>query len=296
MKELSIMQRRIFPIVNAALLFFIASTCVWNVRSQTTPKSVKNSTGMEFVRIPSGSFMMGSSTSEVGRNADEVQRRAAISYEFYLGKYEITIGEWKKLMGDLPEGMKTGLDAKFKKSDKQPVVRVSWNDAKQFIQKLNSRNDGFSYRLPSEAEWEYAARAGTTTPFGIGDGKNLSSSQANFDGGSPYGNAAKGKNLASTTNVGSYRPNKWGLYDMHGNASEWVEDVWSDGRKGLPVDGSANLTLGDVNQRVIRGGSWSDGGDGLRSADHFFSPPANRSTEQGFRVVAIRKPVTIKMK
>jgi formylglycine-generating enzyme required for sulfatase activity len=259
-------------------------------------KGIKNSIGIEFVRIPTGSFMMGSPASETGRNPDEMQRRVTITYEFYMGKHEVTIGQWKSLMGDLPDGMKAGLDAKFKASDKQPVLRVSWNDAKEFIGKLNSQNDGFSYRLPSEAEWEYAARAGTKTAFGIANGKNVSSSQANFDGSRPYGKGPKGKYLERTTNVGTYRPNKWGLYDMHGNVSEWVEDIWQGDRKDLPTDGSANLTRGDASQRVLRGGSWSDGGEGIRSADHFFSPPANRGTERGFRLVASRKPVTIKMK
>jgi formylglycine-generating enzyme required for sulfatase activity len=305
------MRRRTFYLVTITLLFFGANLFVWNVQSQTTLSpsvltptptpitkgtKMKNSIGMEFVRIPSGSFMMGSPTGEAGRNPDEAQRRVTINYEFYIGKYEVTIGEWKRLMGDLPEAMKTGLDARFKKSDKQPVLRVSWNDAKEFIRKLNSQNDRFVYRLPSEAEWEYAARAGTTTPFGIGDGNNVSSSQANFDGDRPYGNASKGKSLGRTTDVGSYQPNKWGIFDMHGNAREWVEDIWQDNYKDLPVDGSANLTRGDSSQRVLRGGSWSDRGDGCRSADHFFSPPANRGTEQGFRLVASRKPVNIKMK
>jgi len=297
--------------VTITLLFFGANLFVWNIQSQTTPflpvlkptptptrngREMKNSIGMKFARIPSGSFMMGSPTGEAGRNADEAQRRITINYEFYMGKYEVTIGEWKRLMGDLPEAMKTGLDARFKKSDKQPVLRVSWNDAKEFIRKLNSQNDRFVYRLPSEAEWEYAARAGTTTPFGIGDGNNVSSSQANFAGNAPYGNASKGKDLWQTTNVGSYRPNKWGLYDMHGNVSEWVEDIWQDNARDLPVDGSANLSRGDASQRVTRGGSWGDQGAGCRSAFHFFSPPANRGTDQGFRVAASPKPVTIKMK
>jgi len=290
------MRRRISFIVNSTLLLLVASICVWNVRSQTTPKSVKNSMGMEFVRVPSGSFTMGSPASESGRSSDEVQRRVTIGYEFYLGKHEVTIAHWKKLMGDLPEGMKTGLDAKFLTSEKQPVVRISWNDAKGFIDKLNSQNDGYTYRLPSEAEWEYASRAGNATPFGLGDGSSLSSSQANFDGTRPYGKGSKGKYLERTTSVGSYKPNAWGLYDMHGNVSEWVEDIWSDGQTGLPTDGSANLTRGDASQRIQRGGSWNDGGEGLRSADHFFSPPANRSTYTGFRLVAGRKPVTIKMK
>jgi len=305
------MRRRTFYLVTITLLFFGANLFVCNIQSQTTPflpvlkptptptkkgREMKNSIGMKFARIPSGSFMMGSPTGEAGRNADEAQRRVTINYEFYMGKYEVTIGEWKKVMGDLPEGMKTRLEAKFKENDKQPVVRVSWNDAKEFIRKLNSQNDGYNYRLPSEAEWEYAARAGTTTPFGIGDGNNVSSSQANFDGNRPYGNASKGKSLGRTTDVGSYQPNKWGIFDMHGNVSEWVEDIWKDNSTGLPVDGSANLTRGDSSQRVLRGGSWSDRGDGCRSADHFFSPPANRGTEQGFRLVASRKPVNIKMK
>lgn len=224
---------------------------------------------IEFVKIPSGSFMMG---SENGRDNEKPIRRVTISYEFYMGKYQVTIGEWKKIMGDIPEGMKT-LDNKFKESDYQPVVEVSWYDAQEFIKKLNAKNDGYEYRLPSEAEWEYAARAGTTTEFAFGD--SLSSNQANFNGDSPYGNAPKGKHLGKTTEVGSYQPNAWGLYDMHGNVWEWCQDWYGDYPSGANPTGF----------RVQRGGSWYNSGSVLRSAFRGSHAPLYRYNDLGFRLI-----------
>jgi formylglycine-generating enzyme required for sulfatase activity len=246
--------------------------------TSSSRETLKNSIGMEFVKIPAGSFMMGSPTSEKDRNEDEgPQRRVTINYEFYMGKYEVTQEEYEEVMGTNPSN--------FKNCPRCPIEQVSWDDAKSFIQKLNAKNDGYEYRLPSEAEWEYAARGGTTTPFGIGNGNSLSSEQANFDGDYPYGNAPQGKYLGKTTPVGSYQPNAFGLYDMHGNVWEWVEDIWKDNYSGLSVDGSANVSVGDSSLRVLRGGSWNFVGLLLRSAFRNRYAPATRYSNFGFRLV-----------
>ncbi len=243
-------------------------------------KEFKNSIGMEFVKIPSGSFIMG---SEKGTINEKPVHKVTINYEFYLGKYEVTIGEWKKVMGDIQAELKSA-DGKFRESDYQPIMYVSWNDAQEFIKKLNAKNDGYEYRLPSEAEWEYAARAGTTTEFAYG--MELHRDQANFV--SPD---AKGKFLEKTVEVGSYQPNAWGLYDMHGNVWEWVEDLYSTSYnfRSLPTDGSANTSVGDSNYRVLRGGAWSSLSLACRSAHRWGLDPTFRYTTYGvggFRLVA----------
>jgi formylglycine-generating enzyme required for sulfatase activity len=234
-----------------------------------------NSIGMELVYIPAGEFMMGSNAYD----SEKPIRRVTIAEGFWMGKYEVTQGQWRSVMGNNPSHFSNcGADC--------PVEQVSWNDTKEFISRLNARNDGFVYSLPTEAQWEYAARAGTTTAFAFGD--SLSSTQANFDGNYPYGNAPKGPYLERTTKVGSYKPNAWGLYDMHGNVWEWVEDIYkSDGYGGLPTDGSANVTRGDSSFRVLRGGSWFNLGDDARSAYRGGSSPTGRDlNDLGFRVVA----------
>jgi len=238
-----------------------------------------NDIGMQMIWIPSGSFMMGSPPSQAERDSDEgPQRLVTIAKGFWMGRYEVTQGQYEAVMGTNPSNFKNcGNDC--------PVERVSWNDAKEFISRLNARNDGFVYSLPSEAEWEYAARAGTTTATAFGD--SLSSTQANFDGNYPYGNAPKGPNLGRTVKVGSYRPNAWGLYDMHGNVWEWAEDIYQDSYTGLPTDGSANTLRGDSSGRVLRGGSWVFNGDSSRSASRLGNNPTIRYNYfLGFRVVA----------
>jgi len=261
---------------------------------------ITNDIGMEFSWIPSGNFMMGSTDEQVEEawrecrrfsyceredfEAQQPQRFVKIARGFWMGKYEVTQGQYEAVMGTNPSNFATcGNDC--------PVERVSWNEAKEFISKLNARSDGFVYSLPSEAEWEYAARAGTTTAFAFGN--SLSSTQANFNGNYPYGDARNGPYLASPTTVGSYDANAWGLYDMHGNVWEWVEDIYNkDGYTGLPTDGSANTKIGDSSRRVLRGGSWSDDGYLTRSAHRYRYVPPYWYVDPGyfgFRVVARAK-------
>jgi len=240
-----------------------------------------NNFGMDLIWISPGSFMMGSPYSEPNRALDEgPQRVVTISEGFWMGKYEVTQGQYEEVMGTNPSHFKTcGKDC--------PVETVSWNDAKEFIKRLNDRNDGFVYALPTEAEWEYAARAGTTTAFAFGD--SLSSTEANFNGKYPFGNASEGPNLKSATKVGSYKPNEWGLHDMHGNVWEWVEDIYQNSYRELPMDGSANTTTGDRSLRVLRGGSWLGIGNLTRSAYRNWSYPTLRLSNIGFRVVVRAK-------
>jgi formylglycine-generating enzyme required for sulfatase activity len=247
-------------------------------------KQITNSIGMEFVMVPAGSFMMG---SDKGNVDERPIHKVTLDYDFYIGKYEITIGQWKKVMGEMPDELKKA-NPKFRESDNQPVIYVTWNDAKEFIARLNARNDGFEYRLPSEAEWEYACRAGTKTEFAFGNSLGLG--RANYNDDYPYPNEVKGKNLERTVEVGSYEPNAWGLYNMHGNVWEWVEDVYADNYNSpeLPVDGSPNLAVGDTKVRVLRGGSWLDvGSSSLRSAIRLNLSSASRyGGGAGFRLIA----------
>jgi len=245
---------------------------------ETDDDTMKNDIGMEFSWIPAGSFMMGSPASESYRDSNEgPQRLVTIAQGFWMGRHQVTQGQYEAVMGaNLSHFETCGKDC--------PVENVSWEDAKVFISRLNAHNDGFVYSLPTEAEWEYAARAGTTTAFAFGN--SLSSTQANFNGNYPYGNAPKGPFLERTTKVGSYDANAWGLYDMHGNVMEWVEDIYQDSYTGLPTDGSANTTRGDTSLRVLRGGSWRYRGYFSRSAFRESDSPEGRYRSNGFRVVA----------
>jgi formylglycine-generating enzyme required for sulfatase activity len=160
---------------------------------------------------------------------------------------------------------------------------VNWDEAQEFIRRLNALKDGFIYRLPTEAEWEYAARAGTTGPFAFGG--SLTSSQANFDGNYPYGGTAKGPYLESTSPVGNYQPNAWGIYDMHGNLMEWCQDWYSDGYYGSST-GADPKGPSTGTSRVLRGGSWYSNAVGVRSALRDTNSPVGRHDFIGFRVVA----------
>ena len=177
----------------------------WKVQQEK--EMLTNGLGMKFVRIKAGTFMMGSPKDEVDRYNHVTQHRVTLSKDFYMQTTEVTQGQWEAVMGNKPS---------YFKGTNLPVETVSWNEVQEFISKLNAKDEG-TYRLPSEAEWEYAARAGTETPFGIGNGQDLDSSQANVDGNHPYGNGKKGVDREKTTVVGSFKPNAWGLYDMHGN-------------------------------------------------------------------------------
>jgi len=236
---------------------------------------------LELVWCPAGEFTMGSSMAErraavaaggkMELNEGEAQHKVTLTKGFWLGKYEVTQRQWQSVMGSNPSKLnKAGLDA--------PVEKVSWNDCQKFLKKLTAPAS-HEYRLPTEAEWEYACRAGTATAFHYGD--DLDSSQANFNGKHPFGNGRKGEYRKTTVKVGSFRPNAWGLYDMHGNVFEWCQD-----RKGAYPPGAVTDPAGKGagSFRVYRGGSWGCRARFCRSAFRYGFFPSFSLNRFGFRV------------
>ena len=209
------------------------------------PARFTNSLGQEFVYIKPGTFWMGSPSDEPERDNDETRHKVTLTKGFYLQTTEVTQGQWERVMGNDPSYFKDcGADC--------PVENVSWEDIQEFIRKLN-REEGKKYRLPTEAEWEYACRAGTETPFSFG--KCLSTDQANYDGNYPMPGCGKGAYREKPAPVKSFAPNAWGLYDMHGNVYEWCEDwlgVYPSGAVTDP-EGPSNASV-----RVLRGGGWGN--------------------------------------
>ena len=274
------------------------------------PKTVINSLGMKFVKIPSGSFMMGSgiSASQVASQYggkekyykdEHPQHRVTISKPFYMQANEVTVGQWRAFIqdSDYKTEAETGGGAwiwtgskwekkegafwdnpGFDQSDNNPVTCVSWNDVQVFVKWLN-RKEGNTYRLPTEAAWEYAARAGTKTPFYTGD--CLSTEQANYNGNYPGKECSKGTYRKKTTWVGTFSPNSWGLYDMHGNVWEWVQDWYGDYPSGSVTDPTGPSS---GSYRVGRGGSWFHFARVCRSANRSGLPPGYRLYHLGFRL------------
>ena len=234
----------------------------------TFEATVMNLVGMEFVLIPAGEFMMGCGASDWAcEDAEKPQHRVKISRPFYLGKYEVTQSEWEAVMENNP--------SKFT-GDSNPVENVSWDDVRIFIQRLNEKEETDKYRLPTEAEWEYAARAGATGAFHFGDDVASLGRYAWFGG-----NASRHSHP-----VGQKQANKWGLHDMHGNVWEWVADSYEGAyysRSGTsdPVNsGNPNHPL----SRVLRGGGWDVSVWSLRLASRIGSKPDVRDGVYGFRL------------
>ena len=206
--------------------------------------------------IPPGEFMMGSLEDEPERDYDEgPQHQVHFEQGFWLAEIACPQALWQAVMKKNPS---------YFKGDDRPVESVSWHDSQEFIAKLNQAKPGLNLRLPSEAEWEYACRAGTTTPFWWGS--ELTTDRANYDGNHPYNNGPKGEYRQETVPVKQFDRNPWGLYQMHGNVWEWCEDDWHSDYKGAPADGSPWKTDEDKEKAVLRGGSWYDYGWLLRSA------------------------------
>jgi len=240
---------------------------------------------LEMVAIPGGTFTMGSPESEAERFSAEGPQHQVTVPDFFMGRYTVTQAQWFAVMGSdyNANGWQEkwrSLDSKFKKDQNQPIVHVNWDDAQAFIQRLN-RLTGKTYRLPTEAEWEYAARAGTTTPFSYGE--TITPEVVNYDGNYPYGRAPKGEYRERTIAVDTLYPNPWGLYHIHGNVWEWVEDGWHDNYNGAPTDGTAWLSSDEL--RLLRGGSWDSDAGYTRSAVRVRLRRDGRNILRGFRLV-----------
>ena len=253
-------------------IVFLLSSIFFSVSVFAFEKTFTNSLGMEFVLIPSGTFMMGSPPGEPDRDLSEVRHRITISKPFYMQTTEVTLKQWRSLM-------KSKLLIFRNASGDMPVTRVSWFDCMEFIKRLNGMGEG-KYRLPTEAEWEYAARAGTTTAFSWGD--SIDCEKAMYGNNSIKYDVCQlyiesiGLRKDQPAPAKTYRPNPWGLYDMHGNLWEWCQDWFGDYEKNPATDpkGPASGTM-----RIRRGGSWFKYGYSCRSAN---------ATSQKVRVDFIR--------
>jgi formylglycine-generating enzyme required for sulfatase activity len=251
-------------------------------RAEYFVEELGNGVILEMVAIAGGSFLMGSPSSEQEHLDREGPQHHVTVQPFFMGKFAVTQAQWKTVAA--LARMNQDLDpapSRFK-GDRRPVEQVSWHDAVEFCDRL-SQKTGKPYRLPSEAEWEYACRAGTTTPFYCGE--TITTDLANYNGNYTYGSGTKGVYREQTKDVGGFSPNGFGLYDMHGNVWEWCVDHWHENYEGAPIDGSAWITDGDNDLRLLRGGSWSYNPRFCRSAYRYWFSPGNRDLNFGFRVV-----------
>ncbi|NEO98077.1 MAG: formylglycine-generating enzyme family protein [Symploca sp. SIO2E9] len=231
---------------------------------------------LEMVAIPGDIFMMGSPESEAGRYDLEGPQHLVTVASFFMGKYPVTQAQWLRVAQEFPQvNRKLNPNPSHFKGLNLPVEQISWYDAEEFCNRL-SQQTGREYRLPTEAEWEYACRAGTTTPYHFGE--SISPELANFD-----------ENIKGTTPVGSFKvANKFGLYDMHGNVWEWCADHWHDNYEGAPSDGQAWLNDGNYTGAVVRGGAWNINPENCRSAcRNLFDPGDALNYVIGFRVVCV---------
>lgn len=238
---------------------------------------------LDMISIPGGNFLMGSPDTEKFRFGEEGPQRNVGIPAFYMGKFEVTQAQWQAV-ASLPK-IKLDLNpspSNFEGVDR-PIQNVSWDEAQEFCARL-SKKTGRKWRLPSEAEWEYACRAGTTTPFYYGE--NITSDLANYDGQAPYGNGPRGIIRKQTAVVGKTGfANTFGLYDMHGNMWEWCLDPWHENYRAAPLDGSAWESDGVNSLRIVRGGAWNRPANNCRSAYRLKVPPGKRYDVIGFRVV-----------
>jgi sulfatase modifying factor 1 len=247
---------------------------------QSAEQTFRNSMGMEFVLIPSGSFRMGSPESEEGRDGSggEIQHTVILGQPFFMQTTEVTVEQWQSLMGKKLIGRRKG-------AKDAPVAKVSWKDSQKFIKKLNAKGEGV-YRLPTEAEWEYACRAGSRTAYSWGNKMDCNMAMhANKTGKADtctlYIESLK-LSPKQPAPVKTYTPNRWGLYDMHGNVWEWCQD-WFEAYHGADAKDPQGSKKG--THRVKRGGSWSSTAYGCRSANRALEHPSSRMTNTGFRLV-----------
>jgi len=258
---------------------------------------------LRMMQIPGGEFLMGSPDDEIDRFDSESSQHWVRVEPFFLGKYPVTQAQWRVVASmdggalfEIPaRGRPLESDPSRFKGDSRPVENVSWHDATEFCDRL-SQHTGQLYRLPTEAEWEYACRAGTTTPFHFGE--TITTDLANYDGtdsedgkwSGSYGDGPKGEYRQETTSVGHFEiANAFGLCDMHGNIWEWCQDHWHDDYEGAPVDGRAwvDLEASEDASRVVRGGSWLIFPRDCRSATRYYDVAGERYFSNGFRVVCV---------
>jgi formylglycine-generating enzyme required for sulfatase activity len=254
-------------------------------RAQQFIENLPNGITLEMVAIPAGIFYMGSPGSEEGRLDRESPQHLVTVPPFYMGKYPVTQAQWFVVASFLPKiELELNPNPASFKGVNLPVECVSWYDAVEFCRRL-SRATGKEYRLPSEAEWEYACRGGTTTPFYCGE--TITTDLANYNGNYPYGAGVKGQYRERTTEVGSFPANPFGLYDMHGNVWQWCADTWHKNYQGAPIDGSAWLEGGNDSYSPLRGGSWYVSPQVCRSAFRFSNGRGYNYFDIGFRVVCV---------
>ena len=250
--------------------------------SEVFPEDVGGGVILEMILIPGGKFLMGSPTKEAERLNSENPQHLVTVAQFFMGKYPVTQAQWRVVAGFSKQKMDLHPDPSRFKGANRPVDQVSWQDAIEFCARLSAKT-GRNYRLPSEGEWEYACRSGTTTPFHFGE--TITSDLANYDGKSTYGSTLKGKDRQETTSVGSFPGNIFGLFDMHGNVWEWCADPWHDTYEGAPSNGRV-WEAGNSDQllRVLRGGSWGFSPKSCRSAFRLRNAPDYKYFNVGFRV------------
>ena len=253
-------------------------------------EELSNGVTLDMVAIPGGKFLMGTEDEEIerlvqkfkweGYNREKPQHEVTVQ-PFFMGKFPVTQGQWNAVvfLPKVERDLKAD-PAKFKGGNR-PVERVSWEEAREFCYRL-SKQTRKEYRLPSEAEWEYACRAGTTTPFHFGE--TITDKLANYKASNTYANEYQGEYRKQTTTVGNFPPNAFGLYDMHGNVWEWCEDDFHYDYGGAPVDGRAWI-LGSSSNKVVRGGSLKFKPNDCRSAVRIFNTHGYYFLNIGFRVV-----------
>jgi formylglycine-generating enzyme required for sulfatase activity len=262
----------------------------WRSRHQAYREVLAPGVALTMLRIPAGSFQMGATEGEEGSGSGERPVHRVELGEFLLGQTPITQAQWNEVAGwekvELELELDLDPDPSYIKGSNRPVETVSWHEAVEFCRRLSQRS-GKCYGLPSEAQWEYACRAGTTTPFHFGE--TLTAELANYQATDTYGNGPKGEYRQQTTDVASFPANPWGLHDMHGNVWEWCADHWHDNYTRAPEDGRPWLDeKADKDAfRLLRGGSWYDFPGVCRSAYRYWDHPVNRDDAIGFRVCCL---------